>query len=92
MFPLSPSVRVIETNLDTKTPEAHVKRSILVRTVETRDGEVCVFTEWHPLAAKRANLHIAPLTQSLWGAMLNAPAGFFKNYSLWLIAPDALFN
>uniref|UniRef100_A0A3Q3E1S1 Glial fibrillary acidic protein n=1 Tax=Labrus bergylta TaxID=56723 RepID=A0A3Q3E1S1_9LABR len=29
-----------ETNLDTKTPEAHVKRSILVRTVETRDGEV----------------------------------------------------
>uniref|UniRef100_A0A669BDG0 Glial fibrillary acidic protein n=1 Tax=Oreochromis niloticus TaxID=8128 RepID=A0A669BDG0_ORENI len=30
-----------ETNLDTKTPEAHVKRSILVRTVETRDGEVC---------------------------------------------------
>uniref|UniRef100_A0A8C8DJG9 Glial fibrillary acidic protein n=1 Tax=Oryzias sinensis TaxID=183150 RepID=A0A8C8DJG9_9TELE len=30
-----------ETNLDSKTPEAHVKRSILVRTVETRDGEVC---------------------------------------------------
>ncbi|KAM6966456.1 glial fibrillary acidic protein [Tautogolabrus adspersus] len=29
-----------ETNLDTKTPEAHVKRSILVRTVETRDGEI----------------------------------------------------
>ncbi|XP_024127295.1 glial fibrillary acidic protein isoform X2 [Oryzias melastigma] len=26
-----------ETNLDSKTPEAHVKRSILVRTVETRD-------------------------------------------------------
>uniref|UniRef100_A0A8C6TKC1 Glial fibrillary acidic protein n=1 Tax=Neogobius melanostomus TaxID=47308 RepID=A0A8C6TKC1_9GOBI len=29
-----------ETGLDTKTPEAHVKRSVLVRTVETRDGEV----------------------------------------------------
>ncbi|KAM3863439.1 glial fibrillary acidic protein [Diretmus argenteus] len=29
-----------ETNLDTKTPEAHVKRSIMVRTVETRDGEI----------------------------------------------------
>ncbi|XP_058510290.1 glial fibrillary acidic protein [Solea solea] len=29
-----------DTNLDTKTPEAHVKRSILVRTVETRDGEI----------------------------------------------------
>ncbi|XP_028267290.1 glial fibrillary acidic protein [Parambassis ranga] len=29
-----------ETNLDTRTPEAHVKRSILVRTVETRDGEI----------------------------------------------------
>uniref|UniRef100_A0A8C7X8D4 Glial fibrillary acidic protein n=1 Tax=Oryzias sinensis TaxID=183150 RepID=A0A8C7X8D4_9TELE len=29
-----------ETNLDSKTPEAHVKRSILVRTVETRDGEI----------------------------------------------------
>nr|XP_046270621.1 glial fibrillary acidic protein [Scatophagus argus] len=29
-----------ETNLDTKTSEAHVKRSILVRTVETRDGEI----------------------------------------------------
>ncbi|XP_060882607.1 glial fibrillary acidic protein [Labrus mixtus] len=29
-----------ETNLDTKPPEAHVKRSILVRTVETRDGEI----------------------------------------------------
>ncbi|TMS15660.1 Glial fibrillary acidic protein [Larimichthys crocea] len=29
-----------ETNLDTKTPEAHVKRSILVRTVETKDGEI----------------------------------------------------
>uniref|UniRef100_A0A672HD31 Glial fibrillary acidic protein n=1 Tax=Salarias fasciatus TaxID=181472 RepID=A0A672HD31_SALFA len=33
-----------ETNLDTKTPEAHVKRSILVRTVETRDGEVLPLT------------------------------------------------
>ncbi|CAL8304335.1 unnamed protein product [Merluccius merluccius] len=29
-----------ETNVDTKPPEAHVKRSILVRTVETRDGEI----------------------------------------------------
>ncbi|XP_016896267.1 glial fibrillary acidic protein isoform X2 [Cynoglossus semilaevis] len=29
-----------DTNLDTKTSEAHVKRSILVRTVETRDGEI----------------------------------------------------
>ncbi|XP_055008462.1 glial fibrillary acidic protein isoform X2 [Boleophthalmus pectinirostris] len=29
-----------DTGLDTKTPEAHVKRSILVRTVETRDGEI----------------------------------------------------
>uniref|UniRef100_A0A671QKL1 Glial fibrillary acidic protein n=1 Tax=Sinocyclocheilus anshuiensis TaxID=1608454 RepID=A0A671QKL1_9TELE len=30
-----------DTSLDTKlTPEAHVKRSIVVRTVETRDGEV----------------------------------------------------
>ncbi|XP_028310443.1 glial fibrillary acidic protein [Gouania willdenowi] len=29
-----------ETNLDTKTPEAQVKRSIRVRTVETRDGEI----------------------------------------------------
>ncbi|XP_068575043.1 glial fibrillary acidic protein [Cebidichthys violaceus] len=29
-----------DTNLDTKTPEAHVKRRILVRTVETRDGEI----------------------------------------------------
>ncbi|KAI4899595.1 hypothetical protein NFI96_016519, partial [Prochilodus magdalenae] len=29
-----------ETSMDTKlTPEAHVKRSIVVRTVETRDGE-----------------------------------------------------
>ena len=35
-----------ETNVDTKPQEAaHVKRSILVRTVETRDGEVCVKTE-----------------------------------------------
>uniref|UniRef100_A0A3Q3IYK0 IF rod domain-containing protein n=1 Tax=Monopterus albus TaxID=43700 RepID=A0A3Q3IYK0_MONAL len=37
--------KLCETNLDTKTPEAHVKRSILVRTVETRDGEVCALTE-----------------------------------------------
>ncbi|KAM7371700.1 hypothetical protein PAMP_008913 [Pampus punctatissimus] len=29
-----------ESNLETKTAEAHVKRSILVRTVETRDGEI----------------------------------------------------
>ncbi|KAK7938743.1 hypothetical protein WMY93_002069 [Mugilogobius chulae] len=29
-----------ELGLDTRTPEAHVKRSILVRTVETRDGEI----------------------------------------------------
>ncbi|XP_053193719.1 glial fibrillary acidic protein [Scomber japonicus] len=29
-----------ETNLETKMPEPHVKRSILVRTVETRDGEI----------------------------------------------------
>ncbi|KAG9264176.1 glial fibrillary acidic protein isoform X1 [Astyanax mexicanus] len=30
-----------ETSMDTKlTPEAHVKRSIVVRTVETRDGEI----------------------------------------------------
>ncbi|KAM4597730.1 glial fibrillary acidic protein [Polymixia lowei] len=29
-----------ETNMDTRSPEAHVKRSILVRTVETRDGEI----------------------------------------------------
>ncbi|XP_036408314.1 glial fibrillary acidic protein-like [Megalops cyprinoides] len=30
-----------ETSMDTKlSPEAHVKRSILVRTVETRDGEI----------------------------------------------------
>ncbi|XP_071391231.1 glial fibrillary acidic protein [Centroberyx affinis] len=29
-----------ETNLDVKNPEALVKRSILVRTVETRDGEI----------------------------------------------------
>ncbi|XP_019950188.1 glial fibrillary acidic protein [Paralichthys olivaceus] len=29
-----------ETNLDTKSPETHVKRGILVRTVETRDGEI----------------------------------------------------
>ena len=31
-----------ETNVDTKPPEATVKRRVLVRTVETRDGEVCV--------------------------------------------------
>ncbi|XP_056143145.1 glial fibrillary acidic protein [Lampris incognitus] len=29
-----------ETDLETKPPGAHVKRSILVRTVETRDGEI----------------------------------------------------
>ncbi|XP_072298816.1 glial fibrillary acidic protein [Eucyclogobius newberryi] len=29
-----------DAGLDTRTPEAHVKRSILVRTVETRDGEI----------------------------------------------------
>ncbi|XP_056871363.1 glial fibrillary acidic protein [Takifugu flavidus] len=29
-----------DTNLDTMIPEAHGKRSILVRTVETRDGEI----------------------------------------------------
>ncbi|CAK6961142.1 glial fibrillary acidic protein [Scomber scombrus] len=29
-----------ETNLESKMPEPHVKRSILVRTVETRDGEI----------------------------------------------------
>uniref|UniRef100_A0AAZ3QLP7 Glial fibrillary acidic protein n=1 Tax=Oncorhynchus tshawytscha TaxID=74940 RepID=A0AAZ3QLP7_ONCTS len=30
-----------ETSMDTKfSPEAHVKRSIIVRTVETRDGEI----------------------------------------------------
>ncbi|XP_075999267.1 glial fibrillary acidic protein [Genypterus blacodes] len=29
-----------ETNLESKIPEPHVKRSILVRTVETRDGEI----------------------------------------------------
>uniref|UniRef100_A0A8D0CKQ5 Glial fibrillary acidic protein n=1 Tax=Scleropages formosus TaxID=113540 RepID=A0A8D0CKQ5_SCLFO len=34
------NLQVRESNLDTKlSPEAHVKRSILVRTVETRDGE-----------------------------------------------------
>uniref|UniRef100_A0A8C6TIU6 Glial fibrillary acidic protein n=1 Tax=Neogobius melanostomus TaxID=47308 RepID=A0A8C6TIU6_9GOBI len=38
---------VSETGLDTKTPEAHVKRSVLVRTVETRDGEVTPETELH---------------------------------------------
>ncbi len=32
---------LVDTSFDTKlTPEAHVKRSIVVRTVETRDGEV----------------------------------------------------
>lgn len=45
--PLSTSVHASETNLDTKTPEAHVKRSILVRTVETRDGEVRAFRKHH---------------------------------------------
>ncbi|CAL8288191.1 unnamed protein product [Boreogadus saida] len=29
-----------ETNVDTKPPEATVKRRVLVRTVETRDGEI----------------------------------------------------
>ncbi|TNN36668.1 Glial fibrillary acidic protein [Liparis tanakae] len=29
-----------DTNLDTKAPEPHVKKRILVRTVETRDGEI----------------------------------------------------
>ncbi|CAL8274551.1 unnamed protein product [Lota lota] len=29
-----------ETNVDTKPPEANVKRRVLVRTVETRDGEI----------------------------------------------------
>ncbi|XP_056262866.1 glial fibrillary acidic protein [Pseudoliparis swirei] len=29
-----------DTNLDTKTREPHVKKRILVRTVETRDGEI----------------------------------------------------
>ncbi|XP_068606507.1 glial fibrillary acidic protein [Brachionichthys hirsutus] len=32
--------QIREINLDTKAPEAHVKRSVLVRTVETRDGEI----------------------------------------------------
>ncbi len=32
---------LVDTSFDTKlTPEAHVKRSIVVRTLETRDGEV----------------------------------------------------
>lgn len=32
---------LLDTSMDTRlTPEAHVKRSIVVRTVETRDGEV----------------------------------------------------
>ncbi|XP_062264900.1 glial fibrillary acidic protein [Platichthys flesus] len=34
------NVQFRETNLDTKTHESPVKRSILVRTVETRDGEI----------------------------------------------------
>ncbi|KAG7272654.1 hypothetical protein CRUP_008482 [Coryphaenoides rupestris] len=34
------NIQFKETNIDTKPLEAHVKRSILVRTVETRDGEV----------------------------------------------------
>ncbi|NXT65382.1 GFAP protein, partial [Chaetops frenatus] len=35
------SLQIRETNLDAKSmPEAHVKRSIVVKTVETRDGEV----------------------------------------------------
>lgn len=47
------SVHWLETNLDTKTPEAHVKRSILVRTVETRDGEVG--------AGSHCTSHVCPL-------------------------------
>ncbi|KPP57529.1 hypothetical protein Z043_124737, partial [Scleropages formosus] len=39
------NLQVRESNLDTKlSPEAHVKRSILVRTVETRDGEPIVLS------------------------------------------------
>ncbi|KAM9780264.1 glial fibrillary acidic protein [Neosynchiropus ocellatus] len=34
------NLQIRDTNLDARTPEAHVKRSILVRTVETRDGEI----------------------------------------------------
>ncbi|XP_048870058.1 glial fibrillary acidic protein [Brienomyrus brachyistius] len=35
------NLQIRESSLDTKlSPEAHVKRSILVRTVETRDGEI----------------------------------------------------
>ncbi|XP_061080289.1 glial fibrillary acidic protein-like [Conger conger] len=35
------SLQFRETSMDTRlSPEAHVKRSILVRTVETRDGEI----------------------------------------------------
>ncbi|XP_053707045.1 glial fibrillary acidic protein [Synchiropus splendidus] len=34
------NLQIRDTNLDTRTAEAHVKRSILVRTVETRDGEI----------------------------------------------------
>lgn len=68
-FPVSTSTHPPETNLDTKTPEAHVKRSILVRTVETRDGEVWALPEQHSLfntlTLKRASLHIAPIPS--WG-------------------------
>uniref|UniRef100_A0A8C4XB55 Glial fibrillary acidic protein n=1 Tax=Erpetoichthys calabaricus TaxID=27687 RepID=A0A8C4XB55_ERPCA len=36
------TLQIRETSLDTKlSPESHVKRNILVKTVETRDGEVC---------------------------------------------------
>lgn len=39
----------LETSLDTKSmPEAHVKRSIVVKTVETRNGEVGSPHLFHP--------------------------------------------
>lgn len=37
---------LLDTNLDAKASEVHGKRSVLVRTVETRDGEV---RDVHPL-------------------------------------------
>ncbi|MBN3296467.1 GFAP protein, partial [Amia calva] len=58
------TLQMRETSLDTKlSPESHVKRSILVKTVETRDGEVCLRGALFPGTLTAANprlLYLSP--------------------------------
>ncbi|CAB1438736.1 unnamed protein product [Pleuronectes platessa] len=72
------NVQFRETNLDTKTHEAPVKRSILVRTVETRDGE--------GLPTYPARVVLAVLT----GPGTNEHGTLLRGWLSLLIAKDTL--